>query len=61
MNIVNIILLSYLILGAMSMVRKECPHIRLHLCPKVIILCQYLKVINLNSNALRYKIGQLCC
>ena len=49
MNIVNIILLSNLIFGAMSMVRKEHPQIRLHLCPKVIIFCQ-LKVVNLNSN-----------
>ena len=40
MNIVNIILLSYLILGAMSMVSKEHPQIKLHLCPKVIIFCQ---------------------
>ena len=31
MNIVNIILLSYLILGAMSMVSKEHPQIRVNL------------------------------
>ena len=49
MNIVNIILLSYLILGAMSMVSKEHPQIRVNLCPKVMIFCQ-LKVINLDSN-----------